>query len=88
MTEAEADLTLRNARGREFGVRVYNAKPLLVAISKIMGHADAGVRKEGTRLVVELYRYTSLDTIKMYTKDLKPVQVFAETHRWPCAPRP
>jgi hypothetical protein len=69
----------------EYGARVFNAKPLLQAIPKIMGHADSNVRREGTRLAVQLYRYTSADILKQHTKDLKPVQVcHVQRPAWPC----
>ena len=59
---------------KQFGAKTINVKPILKVIPAIFGHADKGVRAEGTALVQELHRWLGA-ALDPHLADLKPVQI-------------
>jgi cytoskeleton-associated protein 5 len=59
---------------REFGPKVLTLKLVLKQVPIYLEHRDKGVREEGKKLVVELYRWIG-QALKPQLSALKPIQV-------------
>ena len=59
---------------REFGPKVLTLKLVLKQVPVYLEHRDKGVREEGKKLVVELYRWIG-QALKPQLSALKPIQV-------------
>ncbi|CAA22843.1 TOG/XMAP215 microtubule plus end tracking polymerase Alp14 [Schizosaccharomyces pombe] len=58
----------------QFGAKVIPSKMIIPHISNLFGHADKNVRKEASRLTVNIYRWTGDPLKDLLFKDLRPVQ--------------
>eukprot|EP00124_Ichthyophonus_hoferi_P003158 Ihof_evm3s259 gene=Ihof_evmTU3s259 len=58
---------------RDFGVKVFDLKPVIKCLASIFGHQDKNVRSQGQRLAVELYRYIG-QVLLPHLESLKPLQ--------------
>lgn len=60
---------------REFGSNVFNLKPLLKILQKILVDKDKNVRDEAKLLTIEIYSWIGPIPVKANLSNLKPSQV-------------